>query len=84
MAMKDGCPFGIAGLWENWKDLKTGEWIRTFTIITTDANALVADRVVCGARECKHASGVSDFAQTPDGQRRNLISHRKAFGLQFN
>jgi putative SOS response-associated peptidase YedK len=24
-------------------DLKTGEWIRTFVIITTDANTLVAD-----------------------------------------
>ena len=31
-----------------------------------------------GARECKHASGVSNFAQTPDGQRRNLTSNRYA------
>ena len=46
IAMKDGYPFGIAGLWENWKDLKTGEWIRTFAIIITDANTLVADRVI--------------------------------------
>jgi len=42
IAMKDGSPFGIGGLWENWKDPKSGEWIRTFTIITTDANELVA------------------------------------------
>jgi putative SOS response-associated peptidase YedK len=41
--MKDGKPFGIGGLWENWKDPASGEWIRTFAIITTDANALVAD-----------------------------------------
>jgi putative SOS response-associated peptidase YedK len=27
----------------NWKDPASGEWIRTFAIITTDANALVAD-----------------------------------------
>ena len=27
-------------LWENWKD--SGEWIRTFVVITTDANELVA------------------------------------------
>jgi putative SOS response-associated peptidase YedK len=40
--MKDGSPFGLGGLWENWKDPKSGEWIRTFTIITTDANELVA------------------------------------------
>jgi putative SOS response-associated peptidase YedK len=30
-------------LWENWKDLTSGEWIRTFAIITTDANELVAE-----------------------------------------
>jgi putative SOS response-associated peptidase YedK len=41
--MKDGAPFGIGGLWENWKDLTSGEWIRTFAIITTDANELVAE-----------------------------------------
>jgi putative SOS response-associated peptidase YedK len=40
--MKDGKPFGIGGLWENWKDLATGEWLRTFAVITTDANELVA------------------------------------------
>jgi putative SOS response-associated peptidase YedK len=42
IAMKDGAPFGIAGIWENWKDPASGEWLRTFAIITTDANALVA------------------------------------------
>jgi putative SOS response-associated peptidase YedK len=42
-AMKDGSPFGIGGLWENWKEPATGEWIRTFAIITTDANELVTD-----------------------------------------
>jgi putative SOS response-associated peptidase YedK len=29
--------------WWNWKDPASGEWIRTFAIITTDANELVAD-----------------------------------------
>jgi putative SOS response-associated peptidase YedK len=32
----------LAALWENWKDPDTGEWVRTFTIITTKANELVA------------------------------------------
>ena len=41
--MKDGSPFGIGGLWENWKDPTSGEWIRTFAIITTGANELVAE-----------------------------------------
>jgi putative SOS response-associated peptidase YedK len=43
IAMKDGAPFGIGGLWENWKDPASGEWIRTFAIITTDANELVVE-----------------------------------------
>jgi len=43
IAMKDGSPFGIAGLWENWKEPASGEWIRTFAIITTDANEMVAE-----------------------------------------
>ena len=42
IAMKDDKPFGIGGLWENWKDPVSGEWVRTFVIITTDANELVA------------------------------------------
>src|SRR5687768_10977154 len=41
IAMQSGEPFTLAGLWENWKEPATGEWIRTFTIVTTDANALV-------------------------------------------
>ena len=39
--MVDGRPFGIGGIWENWKAPATGEWIRTVAIVTTDANALV-------------------------------------------
>lgn len=30
IAMRDGAPFGIAGIWENWKEPASGEWIRTF------------------------------------------------------
>jgi len=43
IAMKTGGPFGIAGIWENWKEPRSGEWIRTFAVITTDANRLVAE-----------------------------------------
>ena len=42
IAMKDGSPFGIAGIWENWKDPTTCEWTRTFAVITVPANELVA------------------------------------------
>jgi len=40
--MKNGAPFGLAGLWENWKDPASGEWVRTFTIITVPSNELIA------------------------------------------
>ena len=43
IAMKDGSPFGIGALWENWRDPTSSEWVRTFAIITTDANELVAE-----------------------------------------
>jgi hypothetical protein len=33
--------FGFAGLWEGWKDTATAQWLRTFTIIKTNANELV-------------------------------------------
>jgi putative SOS response-associated peptidase YedK len=41
IAMKDGSPFGLAGIWDNWKDPETEEWIRTFAIITLPANKLL-------------------------------------------
>jgi putative SOS response-associated peptidase YedK len=41
IAMKDGSPFGVAGIWENWRNPNTGEWERTFAIITVPSNALV-------------------------------------------
>ena len=42
IAMKDGSPFEMGDIWENWKNPTSGEWIRTFAILTTDANELVA------------------------------------------
>jgi putative SOS response-associated peptidase YedK len=41
IAMKDSSPFGLAGLWENWRNLNTAEWERTFAIITVPSNKLV-------------------------------------------
>lgn len=42
ITMRDRAPFGLAGIWENWKHPETGEWVRTFAIITVPANDLVA------------------------------------------
>src|SRR6476660_8616332 len=40
--MRDRAPFAIGGLWENWRHPQSGEWIRTFAIITVRSNELVA------------------------------------------
>jgi putative SOS response-associated peptidase YedK len=42
IAMKDGSPFAVAGIWESWTDKQTGEILRSFAIITTEANELMA------------------------------------------
>jgi putative SOS response-associated peptidase YedK len=42
IAMKDDRPFVFAGLWEGWKPPGSDEWLRTCTIITTEANELLA------------------------------------------
>ncbi|MFG1373884.1 SOS response-associated peptidase [Xanthobacter oligotrophicus] len=34
----DGRPLALAGLWEGWRDPATGQWLRTFTILTTGAD----------------------------------------------
>jgi len=39
---KDEEPFSLAGLWEPWTNPDTGEIIKTFTIITCEANELLA------------------------------------------
>jgi putative SOS response-associated peptidase YedK len=40
--MEDGRPFAFAGLWESWSKGGEGE-VRTCTILTTEANALVGE-----------------------------------------
>lgn len=35
----DEQPLALAGIWENWLDPSTGEWIRSVAIITVSANA---------------------------------------------
>ena len=40
ITLKDGRPFGLAGLWECWN--KQGESIESCTILTTDANEIMS------------------------------------------
>lgn len=42
IGMKDGAPFALAGIWENWKHPETGNFIRTFCLLTCPANELIA------------------------------------------
>ena len=39
----DGRPLVLAGLWDGWKNPETGEVRRTFTIVTTTPNSVVAE-----------------------------------------
>lgn len=41
IAMREPAPFALAGIWENWRHPAQG-WIRTFCILTTEANACLA------------------------------------------
>lgn len=43
IGMRDGRPFALAGIWENWRHPATSAWIRTFCIVTTHANDVLAD-----------------------------------------
>ena len=42
VSRNDGQPFGVAGIWENWKNPETSQWERTFALITVPANKLIA------------------------------------------
>jgi putative SOS response-associated peptidase YedK len=39
--LKSQEPFAMAGLWDTWKNPATGELVKTYTIITTEANTLM-------------------------------------------
>ena len=71
--MKDGRPFTFAGLWENWKDPESGEWLRTCTIITGEPNELVAQihpRMPVILAEQHHAAWLGE---TDNGNLKELL-----------
>ncbi|MFC5760353.1 SOS response-associated peptidase [Rhizobium sp. GCM10022189] len=43
IAMKSREPFALAGIWEMWRNPETDERIRTFAIVTCEANAMMAE-----------------------------------------
>jgi putative SOS response-associated peptidase YedK len=40
--LANGKMMAFAGLWDTWKDPANGQWLQSYTIITTDANELMA------------------------------------------
>ncbi len=42
ISLKDGSPLAVAGLWDEWTDKETGEVLQTVSLITTEANELMA------------------------------------------
>jgi putative SOS response-associated peptidase YedK len=42
IAVKEKEYFYMAGIWQPWKDVETGEYVETFAIVTTAANKLMA------------------------------------------
>jgi putative SOS response-associated peptidase YedK len=40
--LANGKMIAFAGLWDAWKDPANGQWLQSFTIVTTDANELMA------------------------------------------
>jgi SOS response associated peptidase (SRAP) len=70
IAMKDGQPYALAGLWDKWKDRKVGSDLLTFTVITTNPNEVVLpmhDRmpVIVPEREYDRWLNVSDTQRLP-------------------
>ena len=71
--MKDGRPFTFTGLWENWKDPESDQWLRTCTIITGEPNELVAQihpRMPVILPEQHHAAWLGE---TNDGNLKELL-----------
>lgn len=68
IAMADRRTFGLAGLWENWQDPTTQQWIRSCTIVTTTANTLVSgvhDRMPVILEPADYAKWLGEEPATP-------------------
>jgi putative SOS response-associated peptidase YedK len=63
ISRQDGGPFGVAGIWENWRDPLTRVWERTFAVITVPANELIApihDRMLAILQNTQFPRWLSD------------------------
>jgi putative SOS response-associated peptidase YedK len=76
IAMKDGSPFGIAGLWENWKSLETARRSSCRATRSSSASPLLpkpgsdhAPPVLEKPNDCHNWSTTPKGATGPDGTR---------------
>jgi putative SOS response-associated peptidase YedK len=70
IALADREPYAFAGLWERWKNPSTRESLESFSIITTDANQVVAPLhnrmpVILEPRDYERWLSAGDRAQPP-------------------
>lgn len=66
--LASGAPFVFAGLWDRWKNPQ-GEWLHTFTILTTEPNALLEefhDRMPCMLDHDAAQVWMNPTLQSPD------------------
>jgi putative SOS response-associated peptidase YedK len=66
---RDGEPTAFAGIWENWLDPQTGEWLRSVAIVTTAANEDVRalhDRMPVVIAPAHFASWLGEQPVSPD------------------
>jgi SOS response associated peptidase (SRAP) len=69
ISRRDGGPFGVAGVWENWRNPLTETWERTFAVITVPANELVApihDRMLAILQNDQFSRWLSEEADPRD------------------
>ena len=79
--LRDEQPFAFAGLWDEWLDRSTGELHPTFTIITTESNALMASihnrmPVILSGPAAEHAWLTDDL--TPAAHQQLLMPYDAA------
>ena len=72
--LKSKAVFSLAGLWDQWTDRATGEIYKTYSILTTDANTLLA--------QIHNTQKRMPVILSPDGERRWLQEDLDVAGLQ--
>jgi len=72
VAMLEGEPFALGGLWEAWREKEGGEWLITCAILTTEPNELLApihDRMPVILREEDYARWLAPATPVADVRR---------------